>query len=108
MTDSEIDALTLGDLRRIAERATASAKAINEMRALFGAPMAPMGIGATPAPLQSDSLSLGRPPNSPETEAYLESIRGQREELVAQIRPPPKPPNPEDFPPDIAGAMRQS
>lgn len=103
MTDAEIDALTLGELKRIADRATSAARSINEMRSLFGAPMAPMGQQAPPG-----DLSLGRPGNSPETEAYLASLRPQRDELVAQIRPPPKPANPEDFPADIASAMRQS
>lgn len=104
MTDDEIDALTLGDVRRIVARATEAAKSLTELRTLFGPVVAPASAQAPAAQLVPGQALPERPPTAPQHEAYLATIRGEREALVAKNRGPP--PKPDDFPPDIADAMR--
>lgn len=105
MTDEEIDALTLGDVRRIVERATAASASLKELRGLFGAPApvpAPAPIQAQP-PAQWPPLPE-RPPSNPAHDEWLATQKAQREQLLAQNRSV----DPNDFPPDIAEAMKAS
>lgn len=91
MTADEIDALTIADVRAIADRAHEALAKLREVQSLLGGAM-----GATPAAQGPVAVPVALPTRvrTPMTEAEKADLRAQREALVARNR--------DELPEDIA------
>lgn len=95
MTAKQLSALTLADIEAIAERLGAAARTIRDAQALLG--------GGAPVEAQLEVRPTAPAPPALKVR-WTPAEQAERERLLSLNRPD----KPEDYPPEIAAAMKES